>query len=352
LVSEPFLSALPAGRLVVASRDLLAPDHPFGVWSINNTEVRALYREPGDSAFSFGDFLLSRHIDDTIWAPSDGNLLSRHFGPKPPRVHAHFGARSHPGLVRTRNEDHYVVIERHRSRLVLLTNLPEDYLRPSDDVAYLMAVADGLGGAAFGELASMLALRSGWDQASNAIKWTWVITDEEIADLREQVELVFRRIHEDLLAQGREDPKCAGMGTTLTAAYTVGPEAFIAHVGDSRAYLFHDGLLTRLTRDHTLAEEALAVGVVPSRSWYHMLTNCLGGSKLSVRVEFHQVRLADSDQLLLCTDGLTNLVPEKEISDILMKGASPPEAVEALILKALARGGGDNITAVLARYEM
>jgi len=295
---------------------------------------------------------MSRHIDDTIWAPSDGNVLSRHFGPKPPRVHARFGAMSHPGLVRTRNEDHYVVMERHRSRLVLLTNLTEDYLRPSDDVAYLMAVTDGLGGAACGELASMLALRSGWDQASNAIKWTWVITDAEIADLRERVELVIRRIHEDLLAQGRADPECAGMGTTLTAAYTVGPEAFIAHVGDSRAYLFRDGMLTRLTRDHTVAEEALAAGVEPSKSWYHILTNCLGGTKLSVQVEFHHVRLANGDQLLLCTDGLTHLVPGEEIADILMKGASPPETVEALIMKALARGGHDNVTAILARYEM
>jgi serine/threonine protein phosphatase PrpC len=293
---------------------------------------------------------MSKYIDDTIWAPSDGDALSRHFGPKPQQMHARFGAMSHPGLVRAKNEDHFVVIERHRSRVILLTNLPEDYLRPNDDVAYLMAVTDGLGGAAFGELASMTALRSAWEQASNAIKWTWIITDAEIAEFRERVELVFRRIHEDLLAQGREDPDRIGMGTTLTAAYTVGTEAFISHVGDSRAYLLREGVLTLLTRDHTVAQEALAAGVKPSKSWHHMLTNCLGGTKPTVRVEFHHVRLADGDQLLLCTDGLSNLVSEKQIAETLMTDFSPSEAVEALISKALGRGGGDNVTAVLARY--
>src|SRR5437762_2727604 len=83
-------------------------------------------------------------------------------------------------------------------------------------------VADGMGGAAFGELASALALRSGWDLGPQAIKWTWVITDREVEELKEQVELVFRRMSQTLLDRARADPTCAGMGTALTGAYTVG----------------------------------------------------------------------------------------------------------------------------------
>src|SRR3979409_2528417 len=115
------------------------------------------------------------HSDDTLRGPTEGDVFARHFGPSPPQVHARFGALSHPGLVRASNEDHYVVLERHRGRVVLMTNLPEGYLRAVDDTAYLLAVADGIGGKAFGELASMLALRSGWEQATSAIKWSWII---------------------------------------------------------------------------------------------------------------------------------------------------------------------------------
>src|SRR5690242_18120728 len=100
---------------------------------------------------------------DTAEFPAAGDLLTKHFGPSPPPVRVTFGALSHPGRVRENNEDHYLVLERRRTRSVLLTNLPEGTLRPADDTAYVLAVADGLGGASFGELASSLALRSGWD---------------------------------------------------------------------------------------------------------------------------------------------------------------------------------------------
>jgi protein phosphatase len=199
----------------------------------------------------------------------------------------------------------------------------------------------------------MLALRSGWEQAPGAIKWTWIITDREVEELKERLELIFQRINQALLQRAAAEPACTGMGTTLTGAYTVGPEAFVAHVGDSRAYLFHDGRLSQLTRDHTLAQECLDVGMpVASRSWHHVLTNYLGGPEQEVRVEFHHVRLADGDQLLLCTDGLTDLVRDEEVAGILGRHAQPQEAAQALVDRALERGGKDNVTVVLASYEV
>ncbi len=252
------------------------------------------------------------------------DLRDKHFGPSPPPVRVTFGALSHPGLVRQNNEDHYLVIERRRTRAVLLTNLPAGALRPGDDVGYVLAVADGLGGAAFGELASALALSSAWDQSPGALKWTWIVTDREVADLKERVDVVFRRIDEALRERARQDPACAGMGTTLTGAYTVGPEAFVAHVGDSRAYLYRAGRLARLTRDHTMEQAARDAGLpVAERSWHHTLTNCLGGGGKEALVEFHHVRLADGDRLLLCTDGLSDMVPDDEIAAVLGRPASP-----------------------------
>jgi protein phosphatase len=280
-------------------------------------------------------------------------MFARHFGPSPPPVCVDFGALSHPGRVRTNNEDHFVVIERRRTRQVLLTNLPEGWLRPADDAGYVMAVADGLGGMAFGELASMLALRSGWEQNPGAIKWTWIVTDREIQDLRERVELVFQRMDEALQERARAHPECAGMGTTLTGAYTVGPEAFLAHVGDSRAYLWRAGALTQLTRDHTRAQEALDAGLpILSRSWYHQLTNCLGGSDRPPRVEFHHLRLADGDRLLLCTDGLNDAVADADIAALLARPGTAQETAQALVDAALAAGGRDNVTVIVARYAM
>jgi protein phosphatase len=236
---------------------------------------------------------------------------------------------------------------------VLATNLPKGFLPPADDTAYVFGVADGLGGASFGELASALVLRSGWDQAPGTIKWTWIINDREIEELKERVELVFQRMQQALVERGRIDSKYAAMGTTLTAAYTIGPEAFIGHVGDSRAYLYHARQLTQLTRDHTLAQDCLDAGLpVPCRSWYHRLTNCLGANDAPLRVEFHHLRLADDDQLLLCTDGLTDMVNDQEIAHLLGRDAHPHETTSALINRALECGGKDNVTVVLAHYAM
>jgi protein phosphatase len=281
------------------------------------------------------------------------DLQAKHFGPSPPPVAVTFGALSHPGLVRENNEDHYMVVERRRTRAVLLSNLPDGLLPPADDVSYVMAVADGMGGAAVGEVASMLALRSGWDQGPSSVKWTWVITDREVEDLKERIELVFRRMDRTLMEVGKAGPQYRGMGTTLTAAYTVGPEAFIGHVGDSRAYLYHDGALTRLTRDQTLAQDALDVGLpVLRRSWHHALTGCLGGKEKDLHVEFHHVGLADGDQLLLCTDGLTDMLTDRDITAVLAQDLPPPEVAGALVDRALWHGGRDNVTVIVARYAV
>jgi len=148
-----------------------------------------------------------------------------------------------------------------------------------------------------------------------------------------------------------------GFLVVLTAARTVGPDAFIGHVGDSRVYLFRGGSLQQLTRDHTLAQQLVDAGAIPSvsaasRYMQNMLVNCLGARKREVHVEVHHLGLSDGDRLLLCTDGLTDLVADDQIAQILARDAAPDDTCRALVDAALDRGGKDNVTVVLAKYTI
>jgi protein phosphatase len=118
-------------------------------------------------------------------------------------------------------------------------------------------------------------------------------------------------------------------------------------------YLFHDGKLTQVTRDHTLAQECIDIGLpIPCRSWHHKLTQCLGGPDREVQVEFHHFKLSDGDQLLLCTDGLSDMVYDDQISSILAQGTPTQETAHNLVERALERGGKDNVTIIVARYAL
>src|SRR5207248_7654 len=140
-------------------------------------------------------------------------------------------ARSHPGNVRPNNEDNYLAVQRFRGRRVLLSSVPPEILDVTEDHSYAFAVADGMGGCRFGELASLLALQVGWDLGGDEIKWSMKMNDREVAEMRQKAETFFHLVDEALHAQVRESPRLAGMGTTLTACYSTGPELFVMHVG-------------------------------------------------------------------------------------------------------------------------
>jgi protein phosphatase len=166
------------------------------------------------------------------------------------------------------------------------------------------------------------------------------------------------RALDDALAQRMEaDPALRGMGTTLTAAYSLGLELFLAHVGDSRAYLFRDGKVRQLTRDHTHVQKMVEAGILSAQDaathgLRHVLTNILGGARRSVEVELHRLRLAGGDRLLLCSDGLTGTAQDDEIAAILGQADSAETSCRRLIDLALERGAPDNVTVVVARYDL
>jgi serine/threonine protein phosphatase PrpC len=297
-----------------------------------------------------------RQEDEENTVPID-RLISKHFAPRAQPVEVDFGALSHVGKVRKNNEDHYLVARRRRSMSVLESNLPEGYLPDSVDDAYVMFVADGLGGEASGELASMLALRTAWDLSLSEIKWTLKLGEREVEEAREKVDLYFRLIDRALIQEGRAKPQTTGMGTTLTLVYTVGSNAFVCHVGDSRVYLYRGGALRQVTRDHTVAQRLVDAGVVTpgaiaASSFRNMLTNCIGCSKEGVDVDVSHIRLEDGDRLLLCSDGLTDMVKEDSISEVLNAYVDLQDTAQALVDRALDKGGKDNVTVVLARYKI
>jgi serine/threonine protein phosphatase PrpC len=207
--------------------------------------------------------------------------------------------------------------------------------------APLFVVADGMGGAQAGEVASRLAAET----------FARGLPDDGTSEqrLEARVREANRRIHE--LSQ--EDRALNGMGTTITAAHLDGDELALAHVGDSRAYLLRDGELTRLTRDHTLVEELVRRGELteaeaaehPQRS---IITRALGPEP-DIDIDIHTHRVRDGDVLLLCSDGLTGMISEDEVAEILNGAASLGEAGRALVHAANEAGGRDNITVVLFR---
>jgi protein phosphatase len=272
------------------------------------------------------------------------------------QVRVDVGALTHPGKVRPNNEDHFLAVRFGRSLLTIKTNLPKEQVPDRfAEMGYALVVADGMGGAAAGEVASSLAITVGLNLALNRPKWNLVPTPEEIRENMETWRRRFRQIDRILTERARADPALAGMGTTLTVACSVGADLMLYHVGDSRAYLFRQGRLRRLTPDHTLAQHLADAGLIEPeevpRHWLrHVLTRALGSSGGEVEVEIQHLRLADGDRLLLCTDGLTEMVPDDRIEEILRGVELSEDASSALVDAALEAGGRDNVTVVLARY--
>jgi len=232
-------------------------------------------------------------------------------------------ARSEIGRVRKENEDNYLV------------SLERD----------LFVVADGMGGHAGGEVASSIVKRVLNEE---------ITSPDLVADCGKMLLEALLKANDLILRLG-QDEAYFGMGTTVTAALFAQERLYIAHIGDSRAYLFRDNSLQLLTRDHSLVNELLQKGELTQEEAINhprrnILTRALGTDEVP-QIDLYDLLVQPGDILLLCTDGLYNLVYENELVEILATEENLSTKVERMVNHALERGGNDNITAVLVKYE-
>jgi len=260
------------------------------------------------------------------------------------------------GKVRADNQDHFYLGQIGRFSRILATSLPTGELPERMEQAnHVAVVADGMGGHKGGEVASRTAIIVFFHLLFDTTDWVLRVDEQSAAKILDRAANRYRSLDELLDERSRIDPNLKGMGTTMTLTYSIGFDLFLAHAGDSRAYLCRDGALQQLTRDHTRVQEMVEAGVMTreeaaTHKLRNVLTNVLGGGVPLTDVDLHRIKLAPGDAVLLCSDGLYDVVKDDEIASILTTVRSPQAACRALIDLALDRHAPDNVTVVVSRY--
>jgi protein phosphatase len=263
---------------------------------------------------------------------------------------------THAGLVRSENQDHFLIATLHKSMRVIQTSMPEEALGDlrSPSRGYVFLVADGVGGTPGGRDASRTALRAIVDYVLSAMD-LYQQLDEDIepefeAELRRSVELS----HEAVLQAGDADEDRAGMATTLTMVCFRWPKAYIVHVGDSRGYRLRNDQLELLTKDQTMAQAMIDAGALsPEQAARSRLNHILYSAIGATRAEPYSVTTDAQwdDRMLICTDGITKHISDAEIREAL-RGMTTAEATARELLQlALDRGGSDNTTLIVGRLN-
>lgn len=212
----------------------------------------------------------------------------------------------------------------------------------------LAIVADGMGGHQAGDIASQLTV----SDLGNIWRETSLTDQEEV--IRWLLENI-QRLNEKIFEEGQGNPRQAGMGTTIVAAVLLGTTVVLANVGDSRSYLIRQGTIKQVTEDHSLVNELVKTGeITEEMALNHPRKNVLVrslGIPGTVEIDVTSFELLEGDRLLLCSDGLSNMVSDDTMLTIISQTDDLKQAVEALIKQANEAGGRDNITALLVDYE-
>ena len=253
------------------------------------------------------------------------------------------------GRVRKNNEDNFVVCNLTTGEVSLTPSLCNHQLGPRGT---LFLVADGMGGEASGEIASQICATTIPKRLHDNLKSLSSIRETNfVLLLREAVEYA----NQIIFAKAQTDSNFRGMGTTTTAAALFGAHLFVAQVGDSRAYLMRNQQIVQLTRDQTylnyLAEIGAEVPEDPEKDNRRSILTQAVGSSESVDVKVTYTKLRQNDGLLLCSDGLYNMVKSPELLAVLQKEDPLPDKCRALIAQANANGGADNVTVIVARFQ-
>ncbi len=286
-----------------------------------------------------------------------GPVTGSHASSAPPRPRddeLDFFGLTDRGLVRKDNQDHFLVTTLHKTMRVHVTSLPNPELLeiPSQRLASLGLVCDGVGGNAGGEAASRSAVEAIAGYVTNTMQCFFVADAADDEVLLNSLRDAAGRTHELIHARAKQSGERQGMATTLTMLIAVWPVLYVLQVGDSRCYRFRAGVLEQLTRDQTMAQDLVDSGVLKPeqaiRSPYaHVLSSSLGGSTWIPEVTRADLKWGDA--VLLCTDGLTKHLSNEQIAERMRGMTSSEQVVRALVADALAGGGTDNVTVLVMR---
>jgi serine/threonine protein phosphatase PrpC len=261
---------------------------------------------------------------------------------------------THAGKVRKENQDHFLICALRKQMVVSLTSLSDtDHLMAGPErLAFLAMVADGVGGGNKGAEASRIALEAVTQYISRSMHCYYAAGSADEREFSESLQEAALQCHAQLVRRGEQDPEFRGMATTLTLYLGVWPRAYLLQVGDSRCYLLRRGELTQITRDQTMAQELLDLGIMtrtdlPGSRFEHTLSSSIGGRQSAPVVTGFDMTWGNV--VLLCSDGLTNHVSDERIRERLRSMGSARQVCEDLLQDALEGGGSDNITVIVGR---
>lgn len=261
------------------------------------------------------------------------------------------------GLVRPDNQDHFLVTTLHKTMRVHTTSLPNPELLeiPSQRLASIGMVCDGVGGHDGGEEASRAAVEAIAGYVTNSMQCFFATDTADDTALLDSLREAATRTHELVVHRAQESGDHKGMATTLTMYIAVWPALYLLQVGDSRCYRFRADTLEQLTRDQTMAQDLVDSGVLkPEQAkrspFAHVLSSSLGGSTWVPEVTKSDLKTGDI--LVLCTDGLTKHVSEDQIAERIRTMTSSEQAARALVADTMAGGGTDNVTVLVLRAKV
>jgi len=261
---------------------------------------------------------------------------------------------THAGKVRPDNQDHFLICALRKQMAVFQTSLPqpEQLGGGPERLAFLAMVADGVGGAVKGEEASRVALEQVTQYVSGTMRCYYATGAENDQAFTEALQEAALHSSAELRRLGQEDPDYEGMATTLTLYLGVWPRAYLLQVGDSRCYVFRNGELRQITRDQTMAQELLDIGVLKptdaaAARFSRTLSSSIGGRMTDPVVT--RLDMSWGTIVLLCSDGLTAHVPDDRIRERLRTMTSAKQVAEDLLRDALEGGGEDNVTIIVGR---
>lgn len=261
---------------------------------------------------------------------------------------------THPGSIRRENQDHFLLCTVHQQVVVHATSLPSAELLPlrGERLATIMLVADGVGSGAGGE-ASRLTTETITRYVAGTMQCYHSSGSAAESEFGEALKAAALEAHEAVRAAAVQRAEPKGMATTLTLGIAVWPVMYLVQVGDSRCYLYHEGKLTQVTRDQTIAQHLVDAGALkPDRAssspFSHILSSAIGGGEATPVVSRLDIRTRGC-VVLMCSDGLTKHVSNEEIARELAGMRSAEQACRSLLDMALAGGGSDNITVLIGR---